>query len=170
MAYEVDSDKVQTLFLRCLLARKKFEEKKISRKKLVDQLESLRKVKINKAFQHELDELDKRLADLLEKERTIVSSQKAEHSLNERLNVKIIDLEKKLTGYLDFKKNKIKRIKELETRVEKRIEEKARKAKLKGKIEGLELVFNGLKRAGGFPADKLQKIQNKIKELKKQVA
>ena len=102
MAYEVDSDKAQTLFLRCLIAKKKFTEKGISRDKLIDQLEKLRGIKINKVFQHELDVLDTRLGDLLDRERSIVSKQKVESSLHEHLNTRIRNLEEKLTGYLEF--------------------------------------------------------------------
>ena len=169
MAFEIDDDKAQTFFLRCILSSRKFQEREVSRKKLVGHLEKLRNVKINKAFQHHLDELDKKLADLLEKERAILSSQRAEHGLHGRLNNKIKDLENKLTGYLEFKKTKMIRIKELEDRIKKRFEEKDRVAKLQGEIEGLEMVFTSLQQSGSFPPAKLKPIKNKINQLKEQI-
>ena len=169
MAYEVDNDKAQTLFLRLMIASRKLEEKEVSRKKLVEHLEKLRGIKINKSFKKELDELDIRLADLLEKEKAILVKQSAEHSLHKKLNTKIKDLEQKLTGYLEFKKQKMSNIKELEEKIKKRMEESDRIAKLQGEIEGLELVFGSLKESGSYPPAKLQVISDKIEQLKAQV-
>ena len=89
MAYEVDSDKAHTLFLRLLISSRKLKEREVSRKELVSHLEKLRKVKINKAFKQNLDVLDTKLADVLKKERAILSSQQAEHRVHNELSGRI---------------------------------------------------------------------------------
>lgn len=166
---EVDSDKSQTMFLRLLISSKKLQETEVSRKELMEHLEKLRDIKVNKGFEKHLDELDKKLADLLEKERSLLISQKREHNIHENLHKRIRALEEKLTGYLEFKKKRMSRIKELEEKIQKRMQEKDKIAKLQGQIEGLDIVFESLQKSGSYPPEKLARLQEKISSLKEQV-
>ena len=85
-------------------ASKKTAQREEAKQKLAEQVEKLKKVGKSKIYRKEIKKLEKRLADVLEKEEEILRHQKTREFFSRRAREKINELEKKLSRYIETKR------------------------------------------------------------------
>lgn len=166
MAWDYDKIKAQLYFTHLLRASKKFEERHLAKEQIARSLQKLSKVKVNKSFQNEIELLKSKIDELVEKQASIVSDQSKRVSANSELKSKINLLETKLSDYIEEKKKKNKRIKELEDKIKAKQQREEIIGSVKGELEGMELIYEHLKESGELDPAKLKKIEARISLMK----
>ncbi len=166
MAFEPDSEKLETFYLHILKSAQKYKQKKVAREKLVKQLGELKKLKVNKAFKSKVEALEHSIIEVVNTEKRILKAQESEGAVQKQLREKIAALEHKIASYVQLQEQRKQRIVELEHKVQERMKKREMNAALQGEVEGLEIVYHKLKRKGVEAPDVLNRIGDKIKELK----
>ncbi len=166
MAFEIDSEKLQTFYLHVLKSSKKYHEKQIARKQVIKQLSGLKKFKVNKKYLAKLDELEKGIHHLVDKEKRILKAQKEETAFQRELKEKITALEAKLGTVLESHKAREQKIKTLEKRIEARLKKREAYADVQSEVERLEVMYRKLKSKGEADPQVLRRIESRINELK----
>lgn len=166
MAWEYDKFKAQILFTHMLRASRKFEEKHKAKEELVGSLKKISKFKVNREFKKEINALKSHIDNLMDKQSVILKKQTSGQGLNDQLRKKIHDLERKLGLYIEEKKEKNKRIAELEQRIKARQARQQAVGVIQGELEGLETVYANLRATGQLTPSQLQKLEGKISLLK----
>ena len=166
MAFEIDPEKLQTFYLHVLKASKKYHEKQIARKEVVKHLTHLKKLKFNKKYLERVNVLEQSIHSLVEKEKRILNAQKEESAFQTELKQKINALEHKLGAVLAVHEQREQKIKVLEKKIEARLKKREAYSLLQSEIEGLESMYQKLKRKGTTAPESLHRVEHKIDELK----
>lgn len=166
MAFEIDSEKLQTFYLHVLKASKKYHEKQIARKQVIKQLTGLKKFKVNKKYLTKIDELEKSIHHLVNKEKRILKAQKEETLFQRELKEKITALEAKLGTVLESHKSREQKIKTLEKRIDARLKKREAYADVQNEVTRLEVIYRKLKNKGETSPQMLQGVESRINELK----
>ncbi|MBD3303880.1 hypothetical protein GF343_01950 [Candidatus Woesearchaeota archaeon] len=166
---DVDLDKTRTLLLYLSLAKHKIDQREIAKQKLAAQISALKKISTKSVKKHVAD-LEKDIAEAIQKERNIISTQKTEDEQHQELVSKIDMLEAKLGKYLETKEARKKRILELEAKIKKKMASRKEKlAGLKDSIKSLEKLYSSAKKDKKVSRKRLKSIEAKIKNLKKKL-
>ena len=166
MAFEADPEKVETFYLHILKSAQKFRHKQIAREQLVKQLSSLKKMKVNKAFKQKIEALEQSIQAVVNTEKRILKAQEQEGAMHHALKDKIGALEQKMGAYVKIQEERKKRVVELEVKVQERLEKREANAAVQGEIEGLEIMYHKLKRKGVDAPELMDRIGDRIKDLK----
>lgn len=166
---DVDLDKTRTLLLYLSLAKHKIDQREIAKQKLAAQISALKKIS-TKSVQKHVADLEKDIAEAIQKERNIISTQKTEDEQHQELVNKIDMLEAKLGKYLETKEARKKRILELEAKIKKKMASRKEKlADLKDSIKSLEKLYSSAKKDKKVSRKRLKSIEAKIKNLKQKL-
>ncbi len=164
---DVDIGKTRLLLSHLSRASKKTVQREEAKQKLAEQVEKLKKVGKSKIYKKEIKKLEKRLADVLEKEEEILRHQKTREVFSRRAREKIDELEKKLSRYIETKKQREKRIAELEEKVRKKFIIEQREVEiLEQQITNLERLFGKISGEKKYSKSQLEKVKKKIETLK----
>lgn len=164
MSFEIDKDNLLTYFGYTLKSYSKFKERGLLREKLARQLKELRELKADAKFRKKLKELEERIISVIDKERQILTRQKKETSLQNRLKNRMAELEKKLTYFIDFHRQQMPktgpaRAKERQTTI----------TALKKQIAVTSLMCSRLKKSKSCPTKELAKIEKRLAVLKEKL-
>lgn len=167
---DVDIEKTR-LFLRHLgRASKTVLEKDAAKQKLQEQVSKLKKMSKAKEYRKEMRELEKRLADVVEKEEEIIRHQRTKGISTRRMREKIQELEKRLTHYLEKRKIREKRIAELEDKIRKRFMVEQNQIEIiEEQLKGLERIYENISSQKKHTKEELAAVKGKIKKLKKRL-
>jgi len=167
---DVDVDKTRLLLSHLSRAARKIKQKEEARGKLAEQVEKLKKVSKSRVSRKEIKELEKRLADVLQKEEEILRHQKTREMFSRRVREKIEELEKKLSRYIETKRQRERRITELEGKIRRRFAVEQREVEiLEQQITGLEELFGRISGEKRYSKAQLRKVKSKIESLKKRL-
>ncbi len=165
MSFEIDRDNLLTYFGYAVKSYTKFKERGTLREKLARQLRELRELKPDAEFRKKLAELEERIANVIDKERQILTRQKKETGLQNRLKNRMAELEKKLTYFIEFHKQKRPEIKIGNKTKERQMLVLA----LKKQIAATLLMCAKLKKSKNYPAKELAKIEGRLAALKEKL-
>ncbi len=166
MAFEIDRDNLLNYFGYLTKAAKKLEEKRVSREKLIEELNELKKLKLGANVRVRFKELEKRVGQVIEKERQILNKQKEEEGLQERIERRIAELETKLTGYIEYKKQREERFRQLEEKIK---EKSSIIPALKKQIKATETLYKQIKKSRRYPAKDIKRLELRLGELKEKL-
>lgn len=159
----------------CVVA-KKHKNREDARAGLEKQIASLKKFSSKKKdMDEELEELDSKISQVLEKEKELLGTKQAESAFSaelmrgvrenrddiKRIEQSLNELRSKFEVYLDIKTERERNIKELEKRIRAETEKKKDISSLKGKLKDLEGLYRRLKSKG---AD-VSKVESRINTL-----
>lgn len=164
--YAYDLDKSETLFLYALRSAKKFDERHMSRKRLVTQLNKIRALKVDKQLREHVDELERRINTLVNTEKKVKAQAKKEDIFHRAIVDKINRLDKKLQQYLAHHKQREDRFNKLEQKVYTTLSRDQKIGKLMGQIEAMEVLYRNLKVMGEISPSQLEDVRAKINEMK----
>lgn len=167
----ISSTKFERMFTHLTLASKKAEEKQLAREKVKKQIGKIRKASLEtyppkkKVVDREITKLEKNIADMLEKENTIIKTQKKdEESINE--------LQDK-TGAINEKLEKLNEmLLSLNAQSEKIPEPQLPQehlSTLQHNLSLLEQKHEVLKRSGQHNPEVLTRIEQRINSLKQKL-
>jgi chromosome segregation ATPase len=159
----------------CLIS-KKHKDRENALLDLRKQIAKIKKVSSKKDITGEMNELDSRIALVLEKERQLLGVKQEEHASSRilrsnvrdneekiiQINNSLADIRKKLYGYIEAKTKREKRIDELEKRIRAKANKKENVTLLKSKLKKLESMYDKLNSKG---VD-VSKVSTKIEDLK----
>ncbi len=111
---EADPEKTRILLSHLMRARRIVEGKREAKNRLDEQIQKLKKSTRAKTARKEIKELEKRLADVIEKEEEIIRHQKTREISSRNIRGRIHELEGKLSKYIELKRKRDKRVVELE--------------------------------------------------------
>ena len=167
----MDGDKYKArLFLHYLgSAKNRFDEKAFARKKLQLQLRALRRMSTESLKKH-IDKLERNIAEAIDKEKKIMTTQKGEELFHSDLRQKMERLESKLGRYLSTKDARQRRIQELEEKVKVKTRTKREELHaLREELKRLEKLYRIASKAKGMPKTKLKRIKARIITLKEKL-
>lgn len=166
MAFEIDRDNLLNYFGYLAKASKKLEEKRVSRERLIEELVALKKLKLGVNVRLRLKELEKRIEQAIKKERQILTKQREEEGLQERIARRIAELEGKLTGYIEHRKQKEERFRQLEEKI------KGRSLiipALKKQIEAAETLYRQIRKSGKYPVKDIKRLELSLNRLREKL-
>jgi len=167
---EADQEKTRILLSHLMRARQNVEGKAIARRNLKEQVDTLKKSTKAKATKEAIKELEKRLNEVLEKEEEILRHQKTREISGQSVRDKIHILEAKLSKYIEAKRQKDKRIIELENKIKKKFSVEKRQVELlEDQLVHLEKLFSRISRDKNYTHIEIGKVRNKIDSLKKRL-
>lgn len=168
---DIDEGKTRLLLSHLNKALDKVNKREESRKKLREQMEKVRKASRSKAHMKEMKELEKRLADVIEKEQEMIMHHRARESFNRRIKDKIDELETKLSRYLAAKRKRGARIKELEKKIKRRFAAEQKEIEiLEEQIMGIEEMYRKISGEKTHTKDELDRVKKKIESLKERLS
>jgi chromosome segregation ATPase len=147
---------------------KRMLDRDVARERLQAQIDELRKID-SKGMQAKIDELERRIADAVSRETTLRTHHQMEDLFHRKLRDRMSELEGRIDKYLKTRESRLQRITELEEKIAGRLSNKNEMVEaLRIEIVQLEKMSQELE---GEPksAKKLNKIQDKIKSLKKDI-
>ncbi len=159
------------LFLHYLgQAKKRFDDRAFTHKKIRLQLRALRKMGTESLKLH-VDKLEKHIADAIKKEKNILTQQKEEELFHADIRNKMERLERKLGKYLGTKEARQRRIQELEEKVKHKTATKREQLHaLREELKRLEKLYAAARRAKGVSKAKIKRIKERISSLKEKLA
>jgi chromosome segregation ATPase len=164
---DVDTEKTRLLLRHLGRASKTVVEKDAAKQKLQEQVSKLKKLSKAKEYRKEMRELEKRLADVVEKEEEIARHQKTRDVSNKRMRDKIQELEKRLTRYLEQRKIREKRIGEIEDKIRKRFMVEQNQIEIiEEQLKGLERIYENISSQKKHTKEELAAVKSKIEKLK----
>ncbi len=168
--FAVDRDKSQMLTLYILRAAKKVHEKHVSRERLVTQLQKIRSLKIDKRLEAHVDELERRINEVVGAESRIKALQAREDLFHRNLIDKINRLDAKLHGFLAHHREREERMRQIERKVYLTLSADQKIANLKGQIAGLEALYVQLEKSETAGPSQLQALKERLDALKTKLA
>tara|TARA_Y100000310_G_scaffold342895_1_gene448120 strand:- start:7113 stop:7649 length:537 start_codon:yes stop_codon:yes gene_type:complete len=170
---DVDKDIMSIFFKHTIFAFKKYEEREYAIINLKDHLKKLKKIASKKEhkkdFSEQLAELEDKIAIALEKERTIIKHVFDDETYNSKLHSRIELLDNKLGKYLDGRKLRSKRVKELEQKI-KGDSLGSEDTSVSKRLIALENKLKRLSKHKRANKVKIQMLQGKIDMMKTQVS
>jgi len=166
-----DKDKAQHLFAHCLYSFQRSSHREMSKRELLAKLKKLAQFSVDRSFRSHLAELESKVDILVQKERRLLSVAKKERSVEKGLQDKINELEEKLGRYIEQKSVHEAKIKELETKVQKKMRRRQMVHELKNQIHALQDVYDEI--AGSrylYDPAKIRKVEIRLAGLKKKLA
>lgn len=167
--FAYDRDKAQMLALHVLRCTKKIEQRHVSRRRLITQLKKVRSLKIDKKLAVHVDELERRIQDLVAVENKIKKAQAREDFFHRHLLDKINRLDNKLQQYLEHHKVREKRFHEIEKKVFETLTKDQKVERLKGQIKGLEVLYEGVVAARQASPQQLDAMKQRIKQMQERL-
>ncbi|MFC1774928.1 hypothetical protein ACFLZN_01280 [Nanoarchaeota archaeon] len=170
MSLDIDTTYKTTVFLHYLgRANKKLEDRALAKEKVKIALSKLRKISTKKV-QKDLNVLEKRIAEALEKEQKIIAKQEQEEKEQSELLEKIDKLHDKLSRYLETSEARKKRIKKLENKIFEVTNPKRYKImQLKEILFDLEKEYKDEKKSKNYSSKELSEVARKIDFLKQKI-
>ena len=163
----MDYEKTRLMLKHLVKSSKKLKEKEIAKKNLGDQIEQIKKFSRKKDFKKQIEELEKRIDESVEKEMKIIHHQETENMVNRRLLDRIERLELKLSHYMKTKNQRVARINEIEQKI--KGTSKARKKDvetIEKQIGLLEKLYEKIRKEGTYTESDLMRVEDKITVLK----
>ncbi len=168
---EVDPEKTRILLSHLMRAMRSVEGKREAKKKLDEQIEKLKKSTRAKTARKEIKELEKRLAEVLEKEEEIIRHQKTREISSMNIRERIHELEGKLSRYIELKRKRDKRVVELESKIKKKFSVEKRQVDiLEEQLVHLEGLFGKISSDKKYTKSQISNVKKKIGSLKKRLA
>lgn len=165
MDFETDKDNLLTYFGYLIKSFSKFRERTLSREKLSQELEALQKLKTSPQIKRRLKEIEKKMEDVIEKEKMILLSQKKEASSQFDVKKRVEILEKKLTKFLELQKTKQEGYKKIRL-----VQEKKKAISfLKKQIDETEKIYKQIRKAKECSKKDILKIEKRLKDLKEKL-
>jgi len=159
----------------CLIS-KKHKDRENALVDLKKQIDKIKKVSSKKDITDEMNKLDTRISLVLEKERVLLGVNQGEHASSKALmsnveknkekigqiNDSLVDIRKKLKGYIQVKTEREIKINELEKKIRAKANKKENVSLLKSKLKKLESMYDKLNKEG---VD-VSRVSSKIEDLK----
>lgn len=164
-----DRDKAQLLAMHLLKSAKKVEDTHVSRKRLITQLRKLRSLKVDKKMAEHIDELERRINDLVTTEKRVIKNQQREDFFHRDIIDKINRLDKRLKDYLFHHKERELRFKALEQKVYDTLSKDQRLLGLQGKVKGLEILYKEVVASKKASPTQLSALKSRIDTLKERM-
>jgi len=164
--YAFDRDKAQVLTLHLIKCSGKIEERHVNRKRLITQLKKIRSLRVDRKLAEHIDELERRINELVATEKKIQKNQVREDLFHRQLIDKINRLDQKLKNYLAHHKYREQRFRELEQKVYKTLTKEQKVNRIKGQISGLEVLYRELVSSKTAPPSQVQAMRDKIDSMK----
>ncbi|MEK6959648.1 MAG: hypothetical protein AABX47_00605 [Nanoarchaeota archaeon] len=166
-----DKDKAQHLFAHCLYSFQRSSHREMSKRELLAKLKKLAQFSVDRSFRSHLAELESKVDILVQKERRLFGVAKKEKAIENGLQGRINSLEEKLGRYIDQKAIHESQIKELETKVQKKMRRRQAVHELKTQIHALQDVYDEIA-ASRYLYDpaKIRKVESRLNGLKKKLA
>ncbi len=165
----VDREK-SAIFYRFLAnAAKRYNSHDLAKQRLEREISRLRKA-TSPNIPEEISDAEKKLTDALFRERKLQEQQRVHSDFHQKLQEKIKGLERRLVVFLENKKQREARIRELESKVAP--QQRIREEKLKELVQDIarvEQLYDEAAREGA-EADKLQELKERITSLKSSLA
>lgn len=166
-----DPEKTRILLSHLMRAVNKVGKRKEAKRKLEEQVQKLKKSTKAKSTRKEIRELEKRLADVLEKEEEILRHQKTREISGRRLRDRIHELEAKLSKYIESKRQREKRIAGLEEKIRKKFSAEKRQVDiLEEQLVHLERLFDKISGDRKYTKTQINSVRKKIDSLRKRLA
>jgi len=167
---EADPEKTRILLTNLMRAQKNLSGKREAKIRLKEQVEKLKKSTKAQATKTEIKELEKRLAEVLEKEEDILRHQQTREISGRRIKDRIHELEGKLSKYIEIKRDRDKRIAEIEDKIHKKFSVEKRQVEIiEGQLVHLEKLFGRISRDKKYTKEEISKVREKIGSLKKRL-
>lgn len=166
MAFEIDRDNLLNYFGYLAKASKKLEEKRVSRERLIEELVALKKLKLGINVRLRLKELEKRIEQAIKKEGQILAKQREGEGLQERIARRMAELEGKLTGYIERRKQKEERFRQLEEKI------KGRSLiipALKKQIQAAETLYRQIRKSGKYSVKDIKRLELSLNRLREKL-
>lgn len=168
---EADPEKTRILLSHLMRARRIVEGKREAKNRLDEQIQKLKKSTRAKTARKEIKELEKRLADVLEKEEEIIRHQKTREISSRNIRGRIHELEGKLSKYIELKRKRDKRVVELESKIKKKFSVEKRQVDiLEEQLVHLEMLFGKISSDKKYTKSQISSVKKKIDSLKKRLA
>lgn len=165
----VDPEKASVYKRYLVKAVKRLKDRDVARQRLEEQILELRKLG-GEDVKRQLAELERRIAEAIEREQHIVGFKQTEDLFHRKLRDRIDLLERKITGYLGSREERLKRITELEEKIALRLSDKNEQlSALKVELGQLESFAQELE---GEPklAKRLRGLQQRMEAVKNEIA
>lgn len=150
-------------------AAARMAQRDFARVKLEEQIVQLRKMSSVDVQKH-LDELERRIADAIEREKKLLLHKEEEDSFHRKLRDRMEALEKQIHGYLSSREQRLSRVAELEQKIAERLKDKSQQLILLkdevARMERLAAEIEGDKKG----AKKLDKLRQRIDDVKKAIS
>ncbi len=164
---KIDYEKARLLLKHISKTQKKLKEKDIAQKKLGEQIKEIKKFSKKKGFRQQVEELEKRIDEAIEKEQKIIQHQETENSINRRLLDRIQRLELKLGHYMKTKSQRESRLKELEQKIKNKSRARRQDVEaIEKQISLLEKLYRKIRKEGSYTKADLMRVEEKIDTLK----
>lgn len=168
ISVEHDPEKALVLLKHLAISARRYKETEKSQKQVQLQIEKIRSMSKTPALRRQLLQLEEMLHRTLEREKNILRHQHIEEVAQRTLKHRIQDLELKLAKYLSTRKSRMRRIKQLESRISGDLKKKSKEVgKLRKQVLLIEQLYKKLQQEGGYPKKKLASLKKKIGVLKK---
>jgi chromosome segregation ATPase len=164
----IDRTKALTYKKYLAKAASKMAGRDFAREKLEEQIVQLRKLSGDDVKKH-LDELERRIADAIEREKQLLGHKAEEDSFHRKLRDRMEALEKQIHGYLSSREQRLSRVAELEQKIADRLKDKSQQlVLLKDEVARLERLAAEVENDKGA-AKKLEKMRQRIDDVKKAI-
>lgn len=168
---DIDKEKANLVLTHLSKAFKKISEKDFAKERLQQQVNRLKNQSRSKGYRKEIAELEKRLAEVLEKEDEILRHHKSREAATRRVREKINEVEERLTKYIESKRKRDQRVRELEEKIKRRFSVEQRQVDiLAEQLGGLEKLYSKISGEKQYSKAQLSKVKKKIESLKKKLA
>lgn len=165
-----DKDKAQHLFAHCLYSFQRSAHREMSKRELLAKLKKLAQFSVDRSFRSHLAELESKVDALVQKERRLLGVAKKEKAVENGLQDRINELEEKLGRYIEQKAIHEIKIKDLETKVQKKMKRRQMVHELKNQIHALQDVYDEIAAARYlYDPTKLRKVEEKLTALKRKL-
>ena len=159
----------------CVIS-KKHKDRENDLVNLKKQIDKIKKTSSKKDMNNEMEKLDAQISLVLEKERVLSGVKHGEHASSktlmsnveknkekiDQINGSLVDIRKKLHGYMQVKTERERKIDELEKRIRAKANKKENVTLLKSKLKKLESIYDKLNKEG---VD-VSRVSSKIEDLK----
>jgi chromosome segregation ATPase len=164
----LDSEKILLYKRYCAKSAQRMLDRDLAREQLKEQLDALRAIN-PKAMQAKIDELERRIAEAIEREGRLRTHHNLEDMFHRKLRDRMEALEKRIGKYLQTREERLARIAELEDKVAKRLSDRNEQvAALKAEVEHLERMAEELE-VESHHTRKIAKLRERIGSIKKDI-